>query len=93
MKTKSIKLNTRFFRDLTFLFEKYEFFVILAGIVIVFLLGGFFFYKEAYRTTTDIPMVEVVVPKVNAELFKKTVEELEGRKGMAPDLPIIDPFR
>lgn len=93
MKTPIVKFNARYLAKLPFLFEKYEIFAILTGIVIAFLLGGFFFYKEAYRTTTDVPMVEVEVSKVNAELFQKTVEELEGRKGMAPDLPIIDPFR
>jgi hypothetical protein len=87
------KLSNKLLKDLPALFEKYEILVILSGIVIVFLLGGFFFYKQAYKTTTDVPIVEVLVPKVNAELFEKTVRELEGRKGMAPDLPIIDPFK
>lgn len=93
MKITIVKFNARYVAELPSLLEKYEIFVILAGIVTVFLLGGFFFYKEAYKTTTDAPMVEVNVLKVNAEFFKKTVEELEGRKGMAPDLPIIDPFQ
>ncbi len=87
------KLSNKLLRNPPSLFEKYEIFVILTGIIIVFLLGGFLFYKEAYRTTTDVPVVRVEVLKVNAELFQKTVEELEGRKGMAPDLPIIDPFQ
>lgn len=80
-------------KDIPFLFERYEFFIILIGTLLVFLLGGFVFYKKAYKAVEIIPEVRVEVMRVNSYLFEKTIEELRQRKQMTPDLPIIDPFQ
>ena len=93
MKPNDIKSNKQFLRNFPVLFEKYEVFIILAGVAIVFLLAGALFFEKAYKTTVSIFEVSVDLPKVNERLFNKTVEELDARKQMAPDIPIIDPFR
>jgi len=93
MKLNFVKLDKRFLRELPFLFEKYEIFIILFGIVVAFLLAGFILYENAYKTTTTIPDVTVDVTRINSNLFEKTVRELEQRKQLTPDLPIIDPFQ
>lgn len=92
-KLNSIKLNKNLPADLPMMFEKYEIFVVISGIIFVFLFAGFLFYEKAYKATIVPPEVFVDVPKVNTALFEKTVEELEQRKQTAPDLPIIDPFQ
>ena len=88
-----MKSNKQFSKNFPALFEKYEIFIILTGVVIVFLLAGVLFFEKAYKTTTNIFEVSIDLPKVNEGLFNKTVEELGARKQMAPDIPIIDPFR
>lgn len=80
-------------KNLPFIFERYEIFIIIVGVVVVFLLALFVFYKKAYITVNSSPDVDVEVKKVRSELFEQTIDELEQRKQMAPDLPIIDPFR
>ena len=80
-------------KNLPFIFERYEIFVIVLGVIAVFLLAGFIFYEKAYKTTITIPDIEIEATRVKTELFEKTIRELEERKQMAPDLPIIDPFR
>lgn len=79
--------------DLPALFERYEIFIIVIGIGTVFIIAGILFYQKAYKITTTIPEVAVDLPRVQTLLFEKTVEELEQKKSMAPDLPIINPFR
>jgi len=93
MNLKSIKFNKKILKDTPFLFERYEIFVIVLGVAVVFLLAGFIFYEKAYKTASTVPDIEIEVTRVKAELFEKTIQELEQRKQMAPDLPIIDPFR
>ena len=80
-------------KDLPVLFERYEVFIILLGMGVVFLLAGIVFYQKAYKVTATIPEAAVDVPRVNASLFEKTVEEIEQKKRMAPDAPIVDPFQ
>ena len=93
MNLKSVKLNKDFLKNLPFTIEKFEVFIILAGVVIVSLFAGLIFYERAYKIIISMPEVVSDAPKVNSALFEKTAEELEQRKQMAPDLPIIDPFR
>jgi len=93
MKSDFIKSSKKSFGSFPVLFEKYEIFIILTGVVIVSLLAGALFFEKAYKTTTSIFEVNVDLPKVNEELFNKTVEELSARKQMAPDIPIVDPFK
>lgn len=80
-------------KDLPVLFERYELFIVVFGMGAVFLIAGVLFYEKAYKTTTIAPEVVVDVAKVNTPLFQKTAGELEQKKQIAPDLPIIDPFR
>ena len=80
-------------KDFPAFFERYEVFIILLGIGVIFLLAGIVFYQKAYKVTSAIPEATVDVLRVNTSLFDKTVEEIEQKKLMAPDLPIIDPFQ
>ena len=92
MKPIKIKQFTNL-KDFPIFFERYEVFIILLGIGVAFLLAGTVFYQKAYKVTVIIPEAVVDVPRVNTFLFEKTVEEIEQKKRMAPDLPIIDPFQ
>lgn len=74
-------------------FERYEIFVILAGVVIVFLLAGWIFYSKAYKTVNAPPSVSPSLPSIDKVLFDKTISELEQKKQPLPSEPIIDPFR
>ncbi len=76
-----------------FLFERYEFFIMIGGVLIVFLIAGFLFYEHAYKTVRAVPDVSVEAPKINQQLFEQTVEELAQKKQPSPDEPIVDPFR
>ena len=80
-------------KDFPVLFERYEVFIILLGMGVVFLLAGVVFYQKAYKVTATIPEATTDVLRVNISLFEKTIEELEQKRRMAPDLPIIDPFQ
>ena len=80
-------------KDFPVLFERYEIFIILLGIGVAFLLAGTVFYQKAYKVTATIPETTVDVSRVDTALFEKTIEELEQKKRMAPDAPIIDPFQ
>lgn len=88
-----MKFDNNFLKNLPFIFEKYEIFIILVGVLVAFLFAGFLFYENAYKTVNFIPDVEVELPTVQRELFEKTVKDLDDRRKMAPDLPIIDPFQ
>lgn len=88
-----IKNRTKIFAEkVPVYFERYEIITILAGAIMFFLLAGLVFYLKAYKVTESVPDTEDDAFRVNSELFEKTVKELEQRKTMAPDLPIIDPF-
>lgn len=87
---KSIKV---FWSKLPFYFERYEVIVILVGALVCFSLAGLVFYTKAYKVVESLPEVEAGLLNVNTALFEKTIVELEQRKIMAPDLPIIDPFK
>lgn len=93
MKLKFSKPKRENFKNIPFIFERYEIFVIIIGIFVVSLIAGFLFYEKAYKTVTTTPEFTETVSEINDKLFKKTGEELEQRKEMAPDLPIIDPFK
>jgi len=80
-------------KDFPMFFERYEVFIILLGIGVVLLLAGIVFYEKAYKVTATIPEAVVDVSRVNIRLFEKTIEEIEQKKLMAPDVPIIDPFQ
>ena len=80
-------------KDFPVFFERYEIFIILLGIGVSFLLAGMVFYQKAYKVTATIPETTVDVSRVDTVLFEKTIEELEQKKRMAPDAPIIDPFQ
>ena len=79
--------------DFPVFFERYEIFIILLGMGVAFLLAGTVFYQKAYKVTATVPETTVDVPRVHTSLFEKTIEELEQKKRIAPDLPIIDPFQ
>ena len=76
-----------------FLFERYELYIVIAGVLIVFLIAGFLFYEHAYKTVRAVPNVSVEVLQINQPLFDKTVKELAQKKQPLPSEPIIDPFR
>lgn len=80
-------------RDIPFLFERYELFVVIIGFFVVFLVAGLLFYEKAYKTVRAIPDVSVESPQIKQSLFDKTVEELARKKQPPPAAPIIDPFR
>ena len=80
-------------KDFPVFFERYEIFIILVGIGVAFFLAGMVFYQKAYKVTATIPETRVDVSRVQTALFEKTIEELEQKKRMAPDAPIIDPFQ
>lgn len=80
-------------RDIPFLFERYELFIVIGGVLIVFLIAGLLFYEHAYKTVRAIPDVSVEAPRIQQALFDKTLEELAQKKQPLPDASIIDPFR
>jgi len=80
-------------KDLPVVFERYEFFVIIFGTVIIFLFAGFVFYNNAYKTVLTIPEVEVELPSINSAAFDEILQDLEQKKQPLPNQPVVDPFR
>jgi len=79
--------------DLPRLFERYELFVVVGGAVVVFLIAGFIFYNNAYKTIHADIKGEVSIPKIETVLFEQILEDLKEKKRPPLDDPIIDPFR
>jgi len=80
-------------RNLPAFFERYEVFVIIAGVLIAFLFTGVVFYNNAYKTVNTVPEVEVEMPAIETSLFDTILEDIEEKKQLPPELPVIDPFR
>jgi hypothetical protein len=75
------------------LFERYELFVVVGGAVFIFLIAGFIFYQNAYKTVSADVEGEVSIPKIETALFEQVLEDLREKKQPFPDEPIIDPFK
>lgn len=94
MKLKLTKLKSLInAEDLPRIFERYEIFVVIAGAIIVFLIAGFIFYNNAYKTISADIEGEVSIPKIETVLFEQILEDLKEKKQPFPNDPIIDPFR
>ena len=80
-------------RNLPRIFERYEIFVIVGGVLITLVFAGWIFYSKAYKTVNTVPQISVSLPSINKPLFDKILLEIEQKKQPLSSEPIVDPFK
>ena len=75
------------------MFEKYELYVGLAGIISAFLLAGLLFYFNVYEDIVVEPEVSIENIRVNEGVLERVLKELDAKSQIPAEQAVTDPFR